>query len=96
MTGSFSAEGHAFYKQMKRCRRLEFRTRSGGGRRCGRMKTARRMTAAIYSIPATSPTTNGDRTVNSNRQAGVSSATFYKWKAKYGALDVSLARRLKI
>jgi putative transposase len=26
---------------------------------------------------------------------GVSSATFYKWKAKYGGLDVSDARRLK-
>jgi len=26
---------------------------------------------------------------------GISSATFYKWKAKYGGLDVSEARRLK-
>lgn len=26
---------------------------------------------------------------------GLSSATFYKWKAKYGGLDVSEARRLK-
>ena len=54
------------------------------------------MTAAICAMPATSPTTNGDRTVDFTRQAGVSSATFYKWKAKYGALDVSLDRRLKI
>lgn len=29
------------------------------------------------------------------RRHGVSSATFYKWKAKYGGLDVSDARRLK-
>ena len=29
------------------------------------------------------------------RRHGVSSATFYKWKAKYGGLDVSEARRLK-
>lgn len=29
------------------------------------------------------------------RKHGVSSATFYKWKAKYGALEVSDARRLK-
>ena len=28
-------------------------------------------------------------------QTGISSATFYKWKAKYGGLDVSDARRLK-
>ena len=29
------------------------------------------------------------------RRPGVSSATFYKWKAKFGGLDVSEARRLK-
>ncbi len=29
------------------------------------------------------------------RRHGVGSATFYKWKAKYGGLDVSEARRLK-
>ena len=29
------------------------------------------------------------------RQHGVSSATFYKWKAKFGGLDVSEAKRLK-
>jgi hypothetical protein len=29
------------------------------------------------------------------RKHGVSAATFYKWKAKYGGMDVSDARRLK-
>jgi putative transposase len=29
------------------------------------------------------------------RHHGISTATFYKWKAKYGGLDVSDARRLK-
>ena len=29
------------------------------------------------------------------RRHGISSATLYKWKAKYGGLDVSEARRLK-
>lgn len=29
------------------------------------------------------------------RKHGVSSATFYKWKAKFGGMDVSDARRLK-
>jgi putative transposase len=29
------------------------------------------------------------------RKHGTSSATFYKWKAKYGGLKVSDARRLK-
>jgi len=30
------------------------------------------------------------------RRHGISSPTFYKWKAKYGGLDVSEARRLKV
>ena len=29
------------------------------------------------------------------RSHGISSATFYKWKAKFGGLDVSEARRLR-
>ena len=29
------------------------------------------------------------------RKHGVSSATFYKWKSKYGGMEVSDARRLK-
>ena len=29
------------------------------------------------------------------RRHGISSATYYKWKAKYGGLDVSDARKLK-
>jgi len=37
----------------------------------------------------------GAATADVCRKHGVSSATFYKWKAKYGGLDVSDARRLK-
>jgi putative transposase len=37
----------------------------------------------------------GARTEEVCRRHGISSATFYKWKAKYGGLDVSEARRLK-
>ena len=29
------------------------------------------------------------------RQHGIASSTFYKWKAKYGGMDVSEAKRLK-
>lgn len=29
------------------------------------------------------------------RELGISSATFYKWRAKYGGLDVSLMTRMK-
>jgi putative transposase len=37
----------------------------------------------------------GPGTADLCRKHGISSATFYKWKAKYGGLDVSDARRLK-
>jgi putative transposase len=37
----------------------------------------------------------GASTAEVCRKHGISSATFYKWKAKYGGLDVSDARRLK-
>ena len=37
----------------------------------------------------------GAATADVCRKHGVSSATFYKWKAKYGGLAVSDAKRLK-
>jgi putative transposase len=37
----------------------------------------------------------GVKTADICRKHGVSEATYYKWKAKYGGLDVSDARRLK-
>jgi putative transposase len=37
----------------------------------------------------------GSKTADVCRKHGISGATFYKWKAKYGGLDVSDARRLK-
>jgi putative transposase len=37
----------------------------------------------------------GAKTTDVCRKYGISSATFYKWKAKYGGLDVSDAKRLK-
>jgi len=37
----------------------------------------------------------GAATADICRKHGVSSATFYKWKAKYGGLDVSEAKRLR-
>ena len=38
----------------------------------------------------------GVATADVCRKHGISSATFYKWKAKYGGLDVSEARRLLV
>ena len=37
----------------------------------------------------------GTKTADVCRKHGISSATFYKWKAKYGGLEVSDAKRLK-
>ena len=37
----------------------------------------------------------GAKTADVCRKHGISGATFYKWKARYGGLDVSDARRLK-
>ena len=37
----------------------------------------------------------GAKTADVCRKYGISSATFYKWKGKYGGLDVSDAKRLK-
>ncbi len=37
----------------------------------------------------------GAKTVDICRKHGISGATFYKWKAKYGGLEVSDAKRLK-
>ena len=38
----------------------------------------------------------GGTTVDVCRRHGISTATFYAWKAKYGGLEVSEARRLKV
>ena len=37
----------------------------------------------------------GAKTADVCRKHGINSATFYKWKAKYGGLEVSDAKRLK-
>jgi putative transposase len=37
----------------------------------------------------------GAKTADVCRKHGISSATFYKWKGKYGGLEVSDAKRLK-
>lgn len=37
----------------------------------------------------------GGKTADVCRKHGISGATFYKWKARYGGLEVSEAKRLK-
>jgi len=41
------------------------------------------------------PAINGVKTADVCRKHGISSATFFNWKSKYGGMDVSDARRLK-
>lgn len=38
---------------------------------------------------------NGIPVANLCREYGISSATFYKWRAKFGGMDVSMIARLK-
>ena len=38
----------------------------------------------------------GVKTADVCRKHGISSATFFKWKTKYGGMEVSDARRLKV
>ena len=38
----------------------------------------------------------GMKTADVCRKHGISSATLYAWKAKYGSMDVSQARKLKV
>jgi len=37
----------------------------------------------------------GAKTADVCRRHGISDATFYKWKAKYGGMEISEAKRLK-
>jgi putative transposase len=37
----------------------------------------------------------GAKTADMCRKHGISDATFHKWKAKYGGLEISEARRLR-
>jgi putative transposase len=57
------------------------------------MKRSRFKEEQIISILREQET--GSPTADVCRKHGVSSATFYKWKAKFGGLDVSDAKRLK-
>ena len=51
--------------------------------------------AASFIISSRRRDEAGAKTADVCRKHGISSATFYKWKAKYGGLDVSDAKRLK-
>ena len=57
------------------------------------MKTSRYSEEQIIAVLKQAEA--GMKTAEVCRQNGISSATYYKWKAKYGGLEVSEARRLR-
>lgn len=57
------------------------------------MKKSRYSDSQILSILKQAE--NGNPVPELCREHGVSSATFYKWRAKYGGMDASLMARLK-
>ena len=57
------------------------------------MKKARFTESQILSILKQNE--NGVSVPDLCRQHGISSASFYKWRSKYGGMDASLLKRLK-
>ena len=57
------------------------------------MKTSRYSDSQILSILKQAE--NGITVPELCREHGMSSATFYKWRAKYGGMDASLMARMK-
>ena len=57
------------------------------------MKTSRYTDSQILNILKQAK--NGIPVTELCREHGMSSATFYKWRAKYGGMDVSLMARMK-
>ena len=61
-----------------------------GVRQCARAGSARSRSSGFCGSRRP-----GARTEEVCRRHGISTTTFYKWKARYGGLEVSEARRLK-
>jgi putative transposase len=57
------------------------------------MKTTRKSDSQIMQI--LSQANSGVPVPDLCREHGMSSATFYKWRAKYGGMDTSMITRLK-
>jgi len=57
------------------------------------MKTSRFTDSQILGILKQAE--NGVRVADLCREHGMSSATFYKWRSKYGGMDASLMARMK-
>ena len=64
-----------------------------GLKKDGQMKRARFTEEQIIAVLKENEA--GTKTADLARRHGISEATIYNWKAKFGGLDVSEARRLK-
>lgn len=72
---------------------LQFRLESGPDRRTDEVKRTRFTEEQIIGVLKEAEA--GEKTADLARRNGVSEATIYNWKAKYGGLEVSEARRLR-
>ena len=72
---------------------LQVRLECGHDRRTDEMKGTRFTEEQIIGV--LKETEAGAKTADMARRYGVSKATIYIWKSKYGGLEVSEARRLK-
>src|SRR3546814_2494771 len=61
-----------------------------------KQKTAYERRISDWSSDVCSSDLGGMKTADVCRKHGISSATLYAWKAKYGGMDVSQARKLKV
>ena len=65
-----------------------------GLKKDGQMKRARFTEEQIIAVLKEHEA--GAKTTDLARKHGISEATFYNWKAKFGGMDVSEAKRLKV